>query len=115
MPLQSPETDRRGRGSERGGPSCLSSSLAHIKGGLLRPSEGLYQLILPGEDIARQWPGAVGHAQHLGRCQSMVPEVELCNVTDEGLCGVKSASQGVLGQDSNKERRETWNEEGREE
>lgn len=45
----------------------------------------------------------------------MVPQVELCNVTDEGLRGIKSASQGILSQDGNRERRETWNEGGREE
>lgn len=115
VPLQSPETDRQWRGPEGSGPSCLCPPLAHIKGGLLRTSKGLYQLIFPREDIAHQWPGAVGYAQHLGRCQSVVPQVELCNVANEGLCGVKSASQGILGQDSNNEKRETWSEGGREE
>lgn len=40
----------------------------------------------------------------------MVPQVELCNVTNEGLGGIKSAPQGILGQERNKERRETWGE-----
>lgn len=90
MPLQSPRSDRQGRGPERGGPSGLSPPFADIKGAFLCTSKGLHQLIFPGEDIAHQWSSAVGYTQHLGRCQGVVPQVELCNVTDEGLGGIKS-------------------------
>lgn len=35
----------------------------------------------------------------------MVPQVELCDVTNEGLGGIKSAPQGILGQER-KQRKE---------
>lgn len=61
-PFKGPQNDRQERGPEPGGPSRLSPPLADVESGLLGTSEGLHQLIFPGEDIAHQWPSAVGHA-----------------------------------------------------
>lgn len=51
----------------------------------------------PGDDVARKGLGAAGgQVVHLPRGQLPVPDVEMGQLTDECLGGVKPTTQGVL-------------------
>lgn len=105
LPIRSPGWQAR-EGPWRRGSSCLGLPLTDIKGSLCRTPKGLHQLVFPGKDVAQQRPSAVGNAQDLGRCQSVVPQVKLGNVAHEGLGGIEPATQGILGREQQRKERD---------
>lgn len=93
------ELGREGRGH-----SCLPPFLAGSEARLAGTSKNLHRLVIPLDHVPLEVGGAVGQAQDLCWCQHVVPHAKLCQLAHEGLCGIKSATQGVLG----KSRRGGW-------
>lgn len=70
--------------------------VTRVQGLLGGAAVNIHVLVGPGRDAAQRRRAAVGQAGHLCRLQQPVPQVELGQLPDQGLRGVKLAAQCVL-------------------
>ncbi len=72
------------------------SLVAGIKGELSEPSMELYWFLRPGHDIANEVASAGRLAINLIGRQDSGPELEIRQLSHEGLCDIEAASHRVL-------------------
>lgn len=70
--------------------------MTRVQGLLGSASVNIDVLVGPGRDVAQGRRAAVGQGGHLCRLQQPVPQVELGQLPDQGLRGVKLAAECVL-------------------
>lgn len=73
--------------------------MAGVEGQLGHTAVQLHRGLNPSDEVATSMAGTCGHLVNLAWRQNAAPHVEVRKLTNEGLRGIKPATQRVLGEE----------------